>query len=168
MFQDEARFGRINKPKRCWSQKWVRPIVGSQIIREYTYAFGAVCPFDWTSDFLILPSMNSINMSIFLREVSERHKDEDILMFMDWAACHKSKELWTPENIRLHIIPPYSPELNPTENIWDEMREKFFKNTVFNSMNAVEKQLVEACSHFENTPEKIKSITGFSWIVCNQ
>jgi hypothetical protein len=48
------------------------------------------------------------------------------------------------------------------------MREKFFKNTVFNSMNAVEKQLVEACSHFENTPEKIKSITGFSWIVCNQ
>lgn len=167
MFQDRVGFGRINKPKRCSSQKWIRPIVGSQIIREYTYIFWVVCPFDWTSDFLILPSMNSINMSIFLKEVSERHKNEDILIFMYWATCNKSKELWTPENIRIHIIISYSPELNPTENIWDEMREKFFKNIVFNSMTTVENQLSKACNHFENTPEKVKSITGFSWIVSN-
>lgn len=167
MFQDEARFGRINEPKRCWAQSWVRPIVGSQIVREYTYAFGAVCPFDGTSDFLILPSMDSSNMSIFLQEVSDRHKDEDILMFMDGAACHRSQLLGIPENIRIRIIPPYSPDLNPTENIWDEMREKFFKNTVFHSMTAVEKQLSEACSYFENTPEKVQSITWFGWIVSN-
>ena len=53
MFQDEARFGRINDPKRCWSP--TRPTVGKQIIREYTYAYGAVSPRDGTADFLILP-----------------------------------------------------------------------------------------------------------------
>ena len=37
MFQDEARFGRINDPKRCWSPKRTRPTVGKQIIREYTF-----------------------------------------------------------------------------------------------------------------------------------
>lgn len=106
-------------------------------------------------------------MSIFLQEVSERHKEEDILMFMDGAACHRSQMLGTPDNIRIQIIPPYSPDLNPTENIWDEMREKFFKNTVFNSMTAVEKQLAEACKYFEQTPKKVQSITGFNWIVSN-
>lgn len=168
MFQDEARFGRINEPKRCWAQKGIRPIVGAQIVREYTYAFGAVCPFDGRSDFLILPNMDSNNLSIFLQEVSLRHREEDILMFMDGAACHKSQTLEVPKNIRIQIIPPYSPELNPTENIWDEMREKFFKNTVFDSMEAVEEQLTEACCYFENTQDKVQSITGFNWIISNQ
>jgi transposase len=106
-------------------------------------------------------------MNVFLREVSERHLEEDILMFMDGASCHRSRSLDIPANIRIHVIPPYSPELNPTENIWDEMREKFFKNTVFHSMQAVEEHLSEACVYFENTPEKVQSITGFSWIVSN-
>ena len=51
MFQDEARFGRINDPKRCWSPKRTRPTVGKQIIREYTYAYGAVSPRDGAADF---------------------------------------------------------------------------------------------------------------------
>ena len=60
MFQDEARFGRINKPKKCWSPKEVRPIVKSQIIRQYTYSYGAFSPKDGNCDFLILPSMTGI------------------------------------------------------------------------------------------------------------
>lgn len=109
-------------------------------------------------------------MSIFLEEVSKRHQEEDILIFMDGAACHKSKEthLSIPKNIYIEIIPPYSPDLNPTENIWDEMREKFFKNTVFDSMTAVEEQLAIACRYLEDTPEKVESITSFHWIVSNQ
>ena len=138
-------------------------------MREYTYAFGAVCPFDGASDFLILPNMDSPNMNIFLQEISQRHQDRNILIFMDGAASHRSKEthLTIPSNIHIEILPPYSPDLNPTENIWDEMREKFFKNTVFDSMDAVEEQLALACRYFEMTPEKVQSITGFDWIVSN-
>ncbi len=88
MFQDEARFGRINDPRRCWSPKGMRPTVGKQIIREYTYAYGAVSPRDGVSDFLILPVMTAVAMEIFLEEVARRHADEYILMIYDGAPCH--------------------------------------------------------------------------------
>ena len=65
MFQDEARFGRISEPKSCWV-KGERPVVHCQTVREYTYAYGAVCPFDGTMDSLILPWANSTAMSIYL------------------------------------------------------------------------------------------------------
>jgi len=65
MFQDEARFGRINDPRRCWAPKGIRPEVGMQIVREYTYAFGAVSPQDGTWDSLVLPVVTAKAMSIF-------------------------------------------------------------------------------------------------------
>lgn len=51
MFQDEARFGRINEPKRCWCRPGFRPNVGKQIVREYIYAYGAFSPKDGEADF---------------------------------------------------------------------------------------------------------------------
>ena len=73
MFQDEARFGRINDPKRCWSPKRTRPTVGKQIIREYTYAYGDISPRDGAADFLILPVMTAVAMKVFLDELASRH-----------------------------------------------------------------------------------------------
>jgi transposase len=144
MFQDEARFGRINDPRRCWAPKGVRPEVGMQIVREYTYAFGAVSPQDGTLDSLVLPVVNAEAMSIFLEEVARRHPEEFILMFLDGAGWHRANDLAVPENMRLEALPPYSPQLNPVEHIWDEIREKWFTNEVFNSLDAVEDRLVEA------------------------
>ncbi len=88
MFQDEARFGRITDPKRCWAPKGVRPHVPSQIVREYTYLFGTVSPHDGKADFLILPSLNLMSMGIFLEEISRRYPNEYICMFTDGASAH--------------------------------------------------------------------------------
>lgn len=165
MFQDEARFGRINKPKKCWAPPKIRPLVKSQIIRQYTYSYGAFSPKDGTCDLLILPSMTIADMNVFLEILSERHKDEFILLFCDKAPCHSKKGLKIPENIKIFNIPPYSPELNPSENIWDDMREKFFTNYAFNSMDAVEEKLIEASLFYESNKKLVKSITGFNWIV---
>ena len=164
MFQDEARFGRINNPKRCWCKKGIRPIVGRQIVREYTYAYGAFSPKDGVADFLILPNMDGINMSIFLEELSSRHKDEYILLVCDKAPCHKEGALTIPNNIKLLYLPPYCPQLNPSENMWDEIREKFFPNLVFDSMDAVENKLEEAMIYYAKNTEIVKSITSFNWI----
>ena len=165
MFQDEARFGRITDPRRCWAPQGIRPIVSSQIVREYTYLYGAVSPQDGKSDFLILPSMNLANMEIFLNEIRQRYPCEYICLFFDGAPGHSLKGLKVPENMVIEKIPPYSPETNPTENIWDDMREKFFGNLMFHSMKAVEKRLCEAAVAYENNSEKIKSITGGEWIL---
>ena len=163
MFQDEARFGRINEIKKCWVPKGIRPEVIKQIVREYTYAYGVVSPKDGKSDFLILPFMRACDMEIFLKEVSKRYSKELILMFMDKAPSHRQLKL--PKNIIIEHIPSYCPQLNPVENIWNEMRRKFFANLAFNSMNAVENRLVEACLSFENNQNQVKSISGFNWIL---
>jgi putative transposase len=165
MFQDEARFGRINDPRRCWAPKGFRPEVGMQIVREYTYAFGAVSPHDGTLDSLVLPVVTAEAMSIFLEEVARRHPEEFILMILDGAGWHRANDLTVPENMRLEALPPYSPQLNPVEHIWDEIREKWFTNEVFNSLEAVEDRLVEALVALENDREFVASTTGFDWII---
>jgi hypothetical protein len=164
MFQDEARFGRINSPKSCWV-KGERPTVYSQIVREYTYAYASVCPFDGTMDSLILPWVFVVAMNVFLAEVAKRHSDKYILMFLDQAGWHKAKELYIPPNIRLASLPAYSPELNPAEHIWDELREKYFHNLTFDSIGAVEDQLEVGLRDLENNKPLVQSTTGFNWII---
>jgi transposase len=165
MFQDEGRFGRINEPRNCWAPDGVRPATRCQIVREYTHAYAAVCPHDGTMDSLILPDADGVSMSIFLAEVARRHAEEIIVMVMDGASWHSSADLAIPANLRILHLPPYSPELNPAEHIWDEMREKWFSNKVFKDMNGVESVLVESLLHLENDKALVKSLCGFKWIV---
>jgi transposase len=139
--------------------------VPSQIVREYTYAYAAVSPHDGTMDSLILPEVSERAMSIFLRGVSERHPDEFILMVMDGAGWHRAKELSVPKNMALLFLPPYSPELNPVEHIWESIRENWFRNEVFNSMTGVENQLEKALATLEGDSKTVASLTGFPWLV---
>lgn len=86
-------------------------------------------------------------------------------MIYDGAPCHSRSALTIPDNIMIETLPPYSPELNPVEPIWEEIREKFFDNVVFKTMAAVENKLVEALLHLENNPQVVRSIAGFKWII---
>ena len=165
MLQDEGRFGRISTPQRCWAPHGIRPSVPSQIVREYTYAYVAVSPHDGTMDSLILPQVSEQAMSIFLREVSNRHPDEFILMVMDGAGWHKAKALCVPENMALIFLPPYSPELNPVEHVWEHIREDGFRNKAFNGIEAVEDQLMQSLEALEKDPTSVASMTGFPWII---
>jgi transposase len=90
-----------------------------------------------------------------------RFAEEFILMFLDGAAWHRANDRAVPENMRLEALPPYSPQLNPVEHIWEEIREKWFANEVFDSLNAVEDRLVEALVALENGRELVASTTGF-------
>jgi len=164
MFQDESRFGRINEVKRCWAQKTVRPIINKQIIREYTYVYGAFSPMDGGMDSLVLPNMHTNTMNIFLREVSARHEDELILMVVDGAASHGSEELNIPSNMNILKLPPYCPQLNPSENMWDEIKEKFFSNRTFASMDLLEDHLCATLKKYEESPAIVKSISKWDWI----
>ena len=101
MFQDEAGFGRINKPKYCWCQEGIRPSVPCHHIREYRYAYGAVEPLTGDGYFLVMPYCNTVCMNIFLKKLSERFPDDIILLCCDGAAWHKSGGLELPENIIL-------------------------------------------------------------------
>jgi transposase len=163
MFQDEARFGRINSPKACWAPFPLRPNVARHVVREYVYVFGAVSPSDGRHDSLVLPLANSETMSLFLDEVGRRYPGEYILMFMDQAGWHKAKGLRIPPNIELAFLPPYSPELNPQEQIWDELREKFFGNKLFKSLEAVVDTAVQGLQYLEALPLTVARLTQRKW-----
>lgn len=165
-FEDEGRFGRITRPAACWAPHGMRPTVPQQAIREYTYAYAAVAPFLGEVDSLILPDMYAVTLQVFLDMLSARHADEYILLIMDRAPCHRAgaEILTVPDNIRLVFQPPYSPEVNPVEHLWDELREKFFRNCVFRDMAAVEQQLISALQWSESRPDEIRSLSCFSWM----
>ena len=165
IFQDEARFGRMARIRRCWAPSPLRPMVRNGYERQFTYVYGSVSPIQGQLDWSLSPKMNTEQMNGFLLQVSESHQQEFIVMVVDGASSHRSKDLIVPENIRLLPLPGYSPELNPQEHIWDELREKAFPNVVLDDMDMVVERLKEGMSNLASDADRIRSITAWPWIV---
>ncbi len=165
MFQDEARFGRMAKARRCWAPKPCRPVMLNGYEREFIYAYGAVSPREGDFDWKLCPQMNTQRMSEFLEQIARRHAGDFIVMVVDGASSHRGKDLVIPENIRLLPLPAYSPELNPQEHLWDEIREKEFPNRVFDSIDGVKKQLRSGLVRLARDFKRVRSITAWPWIV---
>lgn len=163
MFQDEAGFGRINKPKYCWCRMGTRPTVPCHHIREYRYAYGAVEPQTGGSFFLVLPYCNTDCMNVFLKGLSADYPNDYILLVADGAAWHKSKGLEIPNNIEIIWLPPYTPEMNPIEQIWAWLRYHGFRNELFNTLDMVVDNLCEAICSL--SPDTVKSITLRKWML---
>lgn len=164
MFQDEARFGRMSDPRSCWAPAPHRPVVNLAMIREFRYEYAAVSPWDGCLDFLTTEKMNTENMSRFLNQVSEKYKNEFVVMVVDGASSHRSKDLAIPENISLTRLPPYSPELNPAEQIWNILRRKYFANRVFDSLDAATTQAELGLTEMAANKLAIRSLTNWQWI----
>ena len=163
MFEDEAGFGRINKPKYCWCFPGLRPTIPCHHIREYRYVFGAVEPLTGASVFLILPNSDAACMNIFLRHLSEAYPNDKIVLVCDSASWHRARALEIPNNIRFVYLPPATPEMNPIEQIWKEIRKRGFKNEIFQTLEKVVDRL---CSVINSLSlDTIKSITGRDWII---
>ena len=69
-----------------------------------------------------------------------------------------------PPTLRLLAPPPYRPELNPVEHIWEHLRENDFKNDVMESLEAVGNRLGQGLRHLAQDPEVVKNLTLFEWI----
>jgi len=106
MFADEARFGRMNRPRPCWAPIGIRPEVACQLIRQYVYLYGAVSP--GTELASIWSCRRPIEcFQIFLETLAKKYPKELILLVADGAGNHRGDELEVPANIILHLLPPY-------------------------------------------------------------
>ena len=164
MTQDEGRFGRVNIPKSSWAPMGIRPNVAKQVIRQSFYVYCAVAPSLGKISTLILPYGNTEMMNIFLKTVSRDFNDNEIIMQVDGAGWHCSKELKMPSNIHFIKQPPYSPEVNPTEHIWDEIREKYLHNRIFNSINDTMDRVCIGLNDLDTKPDYVKSMTFFPYL----
>lgn len=163
MFQDEAGFGRINKPKYCWCRRGLRPSVPCHHIREYRYAYGAIEPQTGESFFLVMPYCNTDCMNIFLRELGAQYKDDYLLLVVDGASWHKAIALQIPDNIELIFLPPATPEMNPIEQIWAWLRLHGFRNEIFQTLDKVVDRLCDTICSLSS--DIVMSISHRDWIL---
>jgi hypothetical protein len=120
--------------------------------------YAAVAPAEGKMTSLILPRADTAMMNLFLEPVAKTFQDYFIVMQVDQAAWHHAKELQVPENIRLIPQPPYSPELNPVEHVWEHLREKRFAHLACSSLEEVVDKLCEELTHLEAEPEQLRSL----------
>ncbi|HHK6812091.1 TPA: IS630 family transposase, partial [Streptococcus pneumoniae] len=161
MYQDEAGFGRISKLGSCWAPIGVGPHIHSHYIREFRYCYGAVDAHTGASVFLIAGGCNTEWMNVFLEELSQAYPYDYFLLVIDNAIWHKSSTLKIPTNIGFAFIPPYTPEMNPIEQVWKEIRKRGFKNKAFRTLEDVMNQLQDVIQGLEK--EVIKSIVNRRW-----
>jgi hypothetical protein len=161
MAEDEGRFGRVSIRRPAWAPPGVRPLAPRQIVRDSTYVYAAVAPAVGKMTSLILPSAETEMMSLFLKHVSKTFARYFIVMQVDQASWHQSKDLTLPDNIRLIAQPAYSPELNPVEHVWEELREKKLPNLALASLDEVIDKVCEGLNQLEASPERLRSLTYF-------
>ncbi len=165
IFQDEARFGRLPVIRSAWAPAGVRPVVKAAIERQFQYVYGAVSPIEGEIDWMTIDSMNTENMSRFLDQVRTAHPDDHILMVVDGASSHKSGQLTIPNNMTLLAFPPYSPELNPVESLWDHVRENACANAYFDSLNDVIKKVDHELASLVKCSAKVANMFCWPWII---
>ena len=122
-FQDEARVGQQGTLTRIWAERGTRPRAPRDTRYIWSYIFGAVCPERAEAAALIMPHADTQAMSAHLAEIAKTvASGAHALLILDGAGWHGSAELEVPDNITLLKLPPYSPELNPMENVWAYLR----------------------------------------------
>jgi len=114
------------------------------------------------SCFLVMPYCNTACMQVFLNQLQSTFPEDMIVLVCDGAAWHKSGTLKIPDQMTVLHIPPYTPEMNPIEQIWHELRTRGFRNEVFLTLEKVVDRLCQTINHLNN--HTIMSITQRDWI----
>ncbi len=151
-FQDESRFGLITKQKRVITAKGIKPIGKYKHSYLYKWLWGSFC---MTTD--------SVCKELFIKYLEDfsKHKPEELkIIVIDNAAFHSTKDIILPQNIVLMPIPPYCPELNPAEKVWQWMKNKMAMK-IFDTLDILENKMDELIDNIEG--ELIKSITGYEF-----
>jgi hypothetical protein len=163
-FQDEARVGQQGTVARLWAKRGTRPRLKRDRRFTWAYLFGAICPARGTGAAVVMPSVDVEAMNTHLAEISQRVSVGAIaLLVLDAAGWHKSSRLVIPDNIVLLSLPPYAPELNPTENVWEYLRDNILSMRIWNTYEAIVDTCCQAWNFLMATPEVITSIGSRDW-----
>ena len=158
--QDEHRYGLISTLRRCWSLRGIRPKAPCQTKYEWGYVYGALEVMTGASEFFYTPGVNLEWSAAFLKQVSEREPDAEHVVIWDGAGFHQKNQLGqVPDNIHLINLPPYSPELNPIEQLWDQVGV-VYANKVYETLEAIEEDITYALTPFIESAKPVLSLLG--------
>ena len=162
---DEHRLGLIAIIRKIWASLGQRPIAEVERRYEWTYLYGFVHPAPGNTEWLILPQVNGqwFNQALatFAQQVGAGD-DKKILLVLDGAGWHHSKELAVPQRIHLQVLPPYSPELQPAERLW-RLADEPLVNRSFKCLDDLEDILEDRCRTLLTMQTEIKALTNYHW-----
>jgi hypothetical protein len=164
-FQDEARVGQKGSLEYIWAPVGSRPRAVRDNRHDSVYLFGALCPDRAVGAAIIMPAANNEAMSEHLREISSQvTPGAHCVLLCDGAGWHqRGGKLVVPENTSLLPIPPYSPELNPMENVWDYLRGNKLSHRVWDSYDDMLAACAAAWRFLIDDPNRIRSIAHRAW-----
>jgi transposase len=163
-FCDELRYGLISNYRRSWSPVGIRTIIDNQQVFSNRYLFSAVSPISGDSFHLLGFEENaSYAMRIFFDELEKNFPQKHIVIVFDNAPSHRPKIVRERKRITCVFLPPYSPELNPTERFFEEIR-KVTANRIFQTLDEQENIIAEAVKTLSGDMEAMKRLTGYEWI----
>jgi hypothetical protein len=161
-FFDEGRFGLKPAVGRCWTKKGERRIATVKPGYKNFYIYSAVCPATGEDVTLFLPWANTEMMNIFLGQMAVKLSGRQCLLIVDQAGWHSSKGLRVPKNIEFVYLPPYSPELNPVERLWQWLKRHTLRNRYYRTLKEIE-DAVQKCLK-EATAPFLKSLCRCSYL----
>lgn len=126
------------------------------------YLYSSIDVKDGSDFSLIMPSVNTEGMNVFLAKLSQEYPSEKIALIMDGASWHKSTDLEVPGNIKIFFLPPYSPELNPVERLWLYIKKNILSNKIYKTIDDLESALCEFINRLSR--EVVKSICTASYL----
>jgi len=163
MFQDEARFGQQGTLTKVWAECGSRPRMVKQTEYEWVYMYGAVNPITGESVGMLAPYVNTEWMNHHLRLIGEQvGKHRHAVLVLDQAGWHMAKALKVPDNITLLPLPPYSPELNPIERLWQWIKTHDMSNRIFSGYDHLLDAGCEAWNRLAQS--RIQSVCRTSWL----
>ena len=167
-FLDEARVGQKGGLTRVWAKRGTRPRAPRDSRFESAYLFGAVCPARGAAAGLVLPDVSTAAMNVFLAEIARTvAPGTHAALVLDGAGWHVGEQLVVPANLTLIQLPPYSPELNPVENVWQFLRANWLAISVFDDYPAIVDACCTAWNRFAERHDIVSSITSRQWAEVN-
>ena len=162
-FFDESRFGLHPSIGRCWARKGVRGSAPVNPSYQNFYVYSGVAPLTGEAFSLFLPWVNTKMMNLFLAEMAAAFPDKKIMLIWDQAGWHKSNSLKVPENIVLRSLPPYSPELNPVEKLWQWLKKHVCRNRLFAYLDDLMDILTVTLTNL--TPSRLMELCQCSYLL---
>jgi transposase len=163
IFGDSMRYGLISNPWRNWGPVGKRVAIPKQMEFDWGYLWAEIDPLAGELNVWLLPEMNGDTMSKVVARMPEKWGNNFTLVW-DNAKAHKSAAKRLPDGMSVISLPPYSPELNPVERFFQELRRKI-ANRIFSSLQELEDALVEAAKEYCEDKEKIRQLCGYPWIL---
>jgi len=155
---DESRFGLHTQSRRCWALRGQRVVLAQEQRYEWEYVYGAMEVVEGLAQFRFLPSV-SLELSCgFLQQLADSDPLAEHVVIWDQAGFHpRASDPALPQRIHLLPLPPYSPELNPVEGLWDQTQDVTC-NRHFANLDQLEEALTQALRPFWETPARVLAL----------